>query len=534
MMFKKRTTPAAAAAVTTEPWRILLVDDEPEVHSITRLTLGDVEYLGRPLEFLSARSAAEARALLVDAQDIAVAFVDVVMETDRAGLDLVEHIRRDRGDMAMQIVLRTGQPGMAPERQVIREFEINDYLAKTMASADKLYTSTMAALRAYERIRSLQRSREQIERYRDGLETVIDATANLFELRSLRNFASGLLRQLGAMLSGGHQSLIVRAHGVTVMQSGGGFEILARAGRFEGDGDGSLAPEVVQRLERCLAQRRTLLDGDHFVGYFPTNIGIVNLIYLDGVNQDGTVDLRLLDIFSRNISIAFENLYLDRELRETQSELIAMLGDVVETRSNEAANHVRRVSHLAAMLAEAAGLDDEACAIVEAAAPMHDVGKIAIPDHILLKPGALTDAEWGVMRDHARIGQDLLGRSQRPLLHAASIIAGQHHEKYDGSGYPNQLAGERIHPYARIVAIVDVFDALLHPRCYKPAWPIDRVLAHLKEQRGRHFDPVLVDRLIERLDAALAIVARYPDHSTAASPGASDAAPARLVGPRAA
>lgn len=520
-MFKKPTSvpPPQPAA---EPWHVLVVDDEPEVHSITRLTLSDFEYLGRPLRFLCAASGAEAREILAREPDVALAFVDVVMESDRAGLDLVNHIRSVRGDRNIRIILRTGQPGMAPERQVIRDFEINDYISKTQATADKLYTATLAALRAYDGLVTLERSRQQLERYRDGLETVVAATSNLFEQRSLRLFATGLLQQLSGMLAGSNQSMIVRTHGLTVVQTGSGYEVLAKAGRFEEAAADPLSPSIVERLDASLQARRSMIDGDVFVGYFPTKSGIANLIYLDGVRGGEAVDLRLLDIFSKNISIAFENLYLDREMLDTQAEIIATLGDVVETRSMETANHVRRVAHLSSMLGCAAGLDDDQCALLHAAAPMHDIGKVAIPDSILLKPGPLTDIEWERMKDHARIGEDLFGQSHRPMLRAAAVIAGQHHEKYDGTGYPRGLAGEDIHIFARIVALVDVFDALSHRRCYKEPWPLERVINELRSQRGRHFDPALVDCLIDHIDAAVAIFERYPDAEASQPPCAAD------------
>ena len=162
MKFKTKSSDAAPDVSAAAPWRVLLVDDEPEVHTISRLALGDFEFEGRPVECLTAASAAEARRLLRDTSDIALAYVDVVMETDSAGLDFVNHVRKELGNQAMRIVLRTGQPGMAPERQVIRDYDISDYLSKTRATADKLYTTTLTALRAYAGIRQLEESRSHI------------------------------------------------------------------------------------------------------------------------------------------------------------------------------------------------------------------------------------------------------------------------------------------------------------------------------------------------------------------------------------
>jgi len=517
MMFKKRTAPAATPPASGEPWRVLIVDDEPEVRAVTRIALADCEYQGRRISFLCAESAAQACELLAASNDVALAFVDVVMENDHAGLDLVNHIRNELGNKAVRIILRTGQPGLAPERQVIRDFDINDYMSKTLSTADKLYTATLAALRAYSDIMTLERSRQQIERYRDGLELVISASSSLFEQRSLRMFAAGVLNQLGAMLSGTGQSLFLRSSGVTVVQTHDGFEVLAKAGNLEEPvGAALLSPAIVEKLRACVASRHSLIEDGVFVGYFPVKSGAVNLLYLDGIRDAKEVDLKLIDIFSKNISIAFENLYLDREIFETQSEIISTLGDVVETRSKEAANHVRRVQHVARYLAELSGLDDEECRLIYMASPMHDIGKVAIPDSILLKPGPLAPDEWEHMKRHARIGEEVFGRSTRPMLRAAATIAGQHHEKYDGSGYPKGLKGDEIHVYARIVALVDVFDALIHRRCYKEPWPLPRVIELLRSERGRHFDPNLVDCFIDNIDAIMALAARFPDGASSA------------------
>lgn len=163
------------------------------------------------------------------------------------------------------------------------------------------------------------------------------------------------------------------------------------------------------------------------------------------------------------------------------------------------------------MIAQLYGLSPADCETLFMASPMHDIGKVAIPDRVLLKPGKLDDEEWVIMKTHAQIGADIFARSTRPVLVAASIVAGQHHEKFDGSGYPNGLAGDNIHIFGRIVALVDVFDALIHRRCYKEPWPIEDVLKLFQEQKGLHFDPKLVDILIENLSLAEEIIAQYPD-----------------------
>jgi response regulator RpfG family c-di-GMP phosphodiesterase len=211
------------------------------------------------------------------------------------------------------------------------------------------------------------------------------------------------------------------------------------------------------------------------------------------------------------VAIAFDNILLSQEITDTQAELIMRLGDVVESRSNEAGNHVRRMAEVCHLLAKASGMPDDETAVLKHAAPMHDIGKIATPDAVLLKPGKLDAEEWEIMKQHPAVGASILDGSQRPILKAAAVIAHQHHEKYDGTGYPQGLKGEDIHLYARIVAVADVFDALMHKRVYKDAWPVERVIDYLREVAGKHLDPRFVELLIENVDEALAITARLPD-----------------------
>ncbi|MFO7655083.1 MAG: HD domain-containing protein [Candidatus Krumholzibacteriia bacterium] len=183
----------------------------------------------------------------------------------------------------------------------------------------------------------------------------------------------------------------------------------------------------------------------------------------------------------------------EREIAETQREVILTLGQVVESRSSETANHVRRVGEMSRRLALLAGLSVAEAERMWLASPMHDIGKIGIPDAILNKPGRLTPAEFEVMKDHTVIGHRILAGSRRPVLQAAAVIALQHHEHWDGSGYPHGLAGEAIDIRGRIVALTDVFDAVFSKRVYRDAMPLDEALGVILDGRGRQFDPQLVD-----------------------------------------
>ena len=208
-----------------------------------------------------------------------------------------------------------------------------------------------------------------------------------------------------------------------------------------------------------------------------------------------------------------EAVSLQEEIENTQKEIIFTLAETGEKRSKETGNHVKRVAEYSYALARAHGFSHSEAGLLKNASPLHDIGKIAIPDAILLKPGRLTDEERHTMKSHASLGYDMLCHSERALLKAAAVIAEQHHEKWDGSGYPNGLSGEDIHIYGRITAIADVFDALGCDRVYKAAWPMEKIEALFHEERGYHFDPALVDTFFRIKDQLLEIRDMYMDES---------------------
>ena len=200
-----------------------------------------------------------------------------------------------------------------------------------------------------------------------------------------------------------------------------------------------------------------------------------------------------------------ELMALKQEIEDTQKEVVFTMGAIGESRSKETGNHVKRVAEYSKILALYYGLPEEEAEMIKQASPMHDIGKVAIPDAILNKPGKFTDEEFEHMKKHAELGFEMLKYSERPLLKCASIVAYEHHEKYNGKGYPNGTIGEDIHIYGRITAVADVFDALGSDRCYKKAWNDEKIFNLFREERGQHFDPKLVDIFFEYLDEFLTI-----------------------------
>ncbi len=202
---------------------------------------------------------------------------------------------------------------------------------------------------------------------------------------------------------------------------------------------------------------------------------------------------------------------LRQEINETQSEIILILSDVVETRSGETTNHIKRFGEYTRLLAIKAGLDDDKAEILKTASCVHDIGKISIDEHILKKPGKLTGDEFQIVKSHTIIGHKMLKKSPGRILDAAARIAYQHHEHWNGRGYPQGLIKEGIHIYGRITAIVDVFDALATQRCYKKPWPKEEILKEFKSQKGKQFDPKLTEVFLSHFDKFWDIHNQYPD-----------------------
>ncbi len=340
-------------------WNVIIVDDEKDVHDVTRIALSRVVFRERKINLISVYSAEEAITLLGEMEDIALVILDIVMEEEDSGFKLIQYIRDKLKDAEMQIIIRTGHPGHTPSNDIILKYEVNDYQEKSELTSQKLKTSVITALRAYE---------------------------------SLNKIA-----------------------------------------------------------------------------------------------------------------------VLNKELEKSQYELFFSLGEIAESRSKETSNHVKRVGEIAKLIALKDGASVKEAEQLNLAATMHDLGKLAIPEVIISKPGKLSAGEYEIMKSHAQIGYDMMMSSNKTILSMAALIAKEHHENYDGTGYPGGLKGEEINTNSRIVAIADVFDALGNKRIYKEPWAHEEIVAYMKKESGKKFDPVFIDILMANIDELSSIRHKYPD-----------------------
>ena len=495
------------------PWNILVVDDEETVHQITRLVLSRVTFDERPLNLIEARSALEARQVMESmGEDIALAMVDVVMESDDAGFLLIKAIREEFANHMTRIVLRTGQPGVAPEEKVIQQYDINDYKEKTELTGTKLKTLIYSSLRSYRDILT-------IENQRRPLEKAIRALSNVNRANTLPRFASAILEQLIALFNFCPDSVYCVArrnsnnvnHYTVLAATGEMDQLLSAENALLEYDDQNLPAELQQAYNLALQEKHSIHTPNAYVVYYAGVSDAESLLYIRHNQQLSDNDKYLLEIFSADVIATYHTLLLQEEIKLTQSKLIYILGEAVEKRSKETGGHVKRVAEICALPAQLNGCTDTEVEHIRITAPLHDLGKIATPDRILNKPGKLDPEEWEVMKEHAKIGQDMLARVDKPMFAIAADIAGYHHEKWDGSGYPYGLKGEEIPLLGRITAIADVFDALHNKRCYKEAWPLDETVAYIRDARGRDFDPELVDLFLNNIEQIMSICENYPD-----------------------
>lgn len=497
-------SPASPSEPSPGTWKIMIVDDDEFVHQVTVLTLADYRFENHRLEYVHAYSAAEARRLLAEHPDTAVIVLDVVMETENAGLDFARYVRQEARNFMVRIILRTGQPGQAPERTVITDYDINDYRNKAELSEQRLFTSLTTAIRSY-------RDLLTVEQGRIGLQTVVDASAVLFTQVSIPQF---LDMALESILRTGHCSgSTCCGQAVASVLRGGKYVVQAARGLAS---PGWIANGMRERLDQTVeasrrANRIVVREHEFSACFRNTHTDEEYVFLVRFARPLSELERGLLQVLGGNIGVALSNLFLNEEIVSTQREVVLTLGEVVETRSKETAQHVKRVAEFSYLLAVKAGLPSDQAQLLRMASPMHDVGKIGISDSILFKPGKLTAEEYEIIKTHTTLGYSILKNSSRRILRTAATIALEHHERWDGRGYPRGLVGGETHVFGRITALADVFDALSATRVYKKAWPLEQILTYLREQRGAQFDPGLVDVFFDHLHEIVAIRDSYPD-----------------------
>ncbi len=506
LLFFQEENTANGVRPANKPWKVIIADDEEEVHIMTKMVMRKFQYQDRPMELLTAYSGEQTKALMQQHDDVAIVLLDVVMEHENSGLEVVKYIREDLKNPFVRIILRTGQPGQAPQDDVIRNYDINDYKSKTELTVQKLYTAIISSLRSYTDM-------QHIDKNRKGLELILTQSREFFNLKE-EQFDYLMYQHYKELLNLEHAAehfisamVIHQIADIPFVATGfGGYESYSDLS-LEGDRHSDL----LKLLEQTLKSGDVAFQDNRFAICYSGNVDLRKYIMIEMPTAPDELQRDLVRIYANNAKVAYDNAMLNSEIIDTQKEVIVTLGEIVETRSKETANHVVRVAEYSYFFALLVGFSEEEANLLRLASPMHDIGKVGIPDHILNKPGKLTSEEFEIIKSHTIIGHEVLRQSKRQILKTAATIALSHHERWDGKGYPYGKSGEEIDLYSRITSMADVYDALSHKRVYKDAWPDEEVVAYIESESGKMFQPELVRIFVDNLDRFIAIRKAYPD-----------------------
>ncbi len=499
------------------PYQVMVVDNEEVTHQITAAALQNLYFENQKVQLIHLYSMEDAK-LYIDSNSeiVAVLLLDDAMENDEAGLKLVKYIREDLNNSMTRIILRTRQPGTAPDERLMVEYDINDFRLKTELASNNLVSMVLACLRNYRDI-------NRINYFRNGLERAIKSTSILFgyDCLNLSEFLGDLVKRV-ANVNNASDMLVIRKRPskdgrsgmdeYTVLLATGVLKALegADAGQIERELeiDLSSVANIDQQLVVCEpGGKRT---GCCFVGQHTPTVKNHEESYLYIVTGEiNDISEKYINLFLRNLSLALDSYLMKQDADDALSEILKRVSGIVEVRDGETGNHVVRVSAISCLIAMQVGMEKHEMRDFRIASMMHDVGKIGVKDSVLLKPGRLTPEEFEHIKTHTLIGGRLFENARHPMARMAGAIAMYHHERWNGTGYPCGLAGEEIPVYARIVSIADVFDALTNDRVYKKAWPMHRAKSYLQEQSGEMFDPRLVSVFMENYSQILTICEKY-------------------------
>ncbi|HPM35350.1 MAG TPA: DUF3369 domain-containing protein [Spirochaetota bacterium] len=357
-------------------WKLLIVDDEKDVHKVTKLVLSGFEFAGRKLSLFSAYNAAEAMDFMNNNPDTAVALIDVVMEEEDSGLNLVQFIRENLSNHSVRIILRTGQPGQAPEHQVVLNYDINDYKAKTELTSEKLFTTVISAIRSYRDIMTIEKSKM-------GLEKIVAATADIFEIQSLKNFLNGILLQFVSILQFEDDAIYGKTSGISAESTDDGkIHIVAATGKYGKDSvdktiDDILPPETLSLIYKAKKSKTHIYDGSKYVSYFSTKTGYDSILYLERNTPLDKWEKYMVDILCSNAATALENVCLNEQLENLVELRTAQLQAVNEELSlkNKNIKHELEMARKVQMtLFPTVFPNNERCSFFGLYVPMQDLG----------------------------------------------------------------------------------------------------------------------------------------------------------------
>jgi response regulator RpfG family c-di-GMP phosphodiesterase len=463
------------------PWKVLIVDDDSEMHTVTKLVLNNFSYQQRKLSFIDAYNAAEAFELLRQHADVAIALVDVVMESDDAGLKLIDDIRERLNNHDIRLILRTGQPGLAPIREVIRRYDVSDYKNKTELSDVNLDTLMCASLRAYQEI-------SELHLQQNNLRAAIHSSSVVANCHDEQHLASSVYQEITKQLTKQlpHQALngfaLALCHRqLRVLHSQGTLAELQDCRQLED------FPQLIQAmLRQALEQREHVHQQGKSVFYLANGQLHPLLFYVEGWQENQAPQFEPLELYIQATAIRMENRLLQRQLAYGQLQLLDMVYQAIQ-QPPASDEHLHIVQQQTQQLAVQAGLSSEEAEQLSQVAAFYDLSQLGLPD-VVLNCSLLSAERWKCIAEHYALPEHLKSSAVQQQINNALIVAYQYRENWDGSGLPLGLAGDTIHLYARIVALAVFYAEHAHQANFTQ---------QLQQATGQRIDPQLATFLVK-------------------------------------
>jgi len=471
---KKNKINTSDSTIKTTPWKILVVDDDESIHTVTDLVLDDFTYNDKKLQILNAYSAEESKTILQENDDIAMTFLDVVMESDTAGLDLVHFIRNELKNNNIRIVLRTGQPGVAPESEVITTYDIDDYKDKTELTNVKLKTTVHNALKAYEHIMQLKDNATQLEKYKNMFDSATDFIFVVDDKHNIVEANKAFLNAVGKE----HSEVVNKPI----------FDIFY---------DSLHHKDIEKNIQKSMEGENITYESEmEFNTLGRRFVDIEFFPYYDKGNQLSAAVVNLKDITTDVIQREEVNALRTLQI-ENYEQTIMSLVNTIEQRDSFTAGHTLRVAEYSKKIAQEMNISEKEIEMLYKAAMLHDIGKISTPDSILLKPGQFNSIEYDLIKNHLEVGYELLKKVD--MYKDLAEIMRYHHERYDGEGYPAGFKADEIPLLGHIMCVADAFDAMTTNRIYKKRKEIDVALDEMISLKSKQFHPDVVDVAVKVL-----------------------------------
>jgi len=466
---------------------VLIVDDDQGMHMISRLLIRGMTFQGKKVALISAHSIEEARQQFAENQDVSVAVINAPEGQIDQYIQLIRHLRHTLKLKELRIILSIVSYKEIKDVGEYENLDINDLRTINELTEENFAIVVRTALRDY-------LAEAQLTQHISGLHSLIsDLSA---EVKVADHTLYEVLKKIESIMGRpeGNSKLVIEPNADwNVVFSEGQFSGLSEKEIFEG------SEELIELVKKYTATQTNYFLYSNDKVFFSLNMianqdALCCIFGCERAYQD-SYTLGITQLFTTEYSLKIRNERLQKDLLMSHRHVLTKLCESVEVRSPETGKHIYRIGMYAALFSKILGFDEEYQILIEHAAPLHDIGKIAIPDVILMKPGKLTTDEFETMKTHVIHGFNFFKRESdeiRPLLDLAAVIALTHHEKWDGSGYPNQTSGIDIPIAGRIVALCDVFDALRSKRCYKEPVTLKETLRIMQKDAGTHFDPKLM------------------------------------------